>query len=69
MHKQSTAPVDIAEREKAILRELYQLNDLKARALQLTESAPLLAAIAKRREELLEEKERVLRSAIRRSQT
>lgn len=55
---------DVDNREKQIIRELYQLNALKVRALQLTESGPLIAAINRRREELLREKVELLRRAV-----
>jgi hypothetical protein len=66
MHKQSTGIGDISKDDRLakINVQLYQLNDLRARALQLTESAPLLLAINKRREELLAEKAELLREAL-----
>lgn len=62
MNSKSTDDVD--NRDKQIIRELYRLHDLKARALQLTESGPLIAAINRRREELLAEKAELLRRAV-----
>jgi len=64
VNRLSTASVDNVkdDREQKINVELYQLQTLRDRALQLTDSGPILRAIQQRREQLIQEKADLLRA-------